>query len=377
MRTLNTFFSSALLATISLIGMDGPAGTPPAHHHIDENDSFLMVYSQDLICPLENEMLYQGSLGNTEKVRDLLNQGANPNAYDNNNMTIMHYAAEYGYIDIVNMLLTPPSRVTIDNLIDGEESPLFIAIKNNKITIIEIFLGKCTMKNMRPLCFAVEKGSLDTVQTLLKYIKANNADAQGCYPLCYAAQKGDVALIKLLIDKGDAQVNHCSQDKKSPLHRAAGMGHTGAAQLLIERGALVNVQEDEFNATPLHFAALNGHMQIVKILLLNDANVNEKNYCNKTALHYAALNNHLSVAQELLKHDGINIDIQDDDGKKALDLTKDNEIKQVLIDHENDKQRELGNEAQEEKKCFSPACESDEVYDYGFDSEDWFECSIQ
>jgi ankyrin repeat protein len=294
------------------------------------NSSPLMQFSQNSID--QNELLSYGALGNTEAVTYLLSQKADPNTRDDNGMTILHYAAQYGYIDIVKTLLTPPSQINMD-ILDDEDSPLLLAIEHDQNKIIELILSVYDIKSGKPLCFAAEKGLLDPVKILLAHARANAADDQGNYPLCYASQAGHVNVMKYLIETGKANVNCCSQNNTSPLHRAATMGHTSAALVLIEHGAHINTQESRSGFTPLHCAATNGHAHTVKLLLLRGADVNAKNNSGKTALHYAVLKNHQPVIQELITQNIDIVDAEDNEGNSALDLAKTDEVKDLLISY--------------------------------------------
>ena len=51
---------------------------------------------------------------------------------------------------------------------------------------------------------------------------------------------------------------------------------------------------------------------------------------HKSALHLAAQNRNLSIIKLLLTHEKININIQDSQGKKPIDYSKNIEIKQLL-----------------------------------------------
>jgi len=115
---------------------------------------------------LEQFVLYHGASGDSAIVRNLLDKGANPNACGDKHMTLMHYAAQYGYVEIVNMLLKHPALITTD-IANGEESPFYRALQYNQgATVKQIFLA-CKLHGGDALCYAAQKGLLHTTRALL------------------------------------------------------------------------------------------------------------------------------------------------------------------------------------------------------------------
>ena len=53
-------------------------------------------------------------------------------------------------------------------------------------------------------------------------------------------------------------------------------------------------------------------------------------YLYKTPLHLAVKNEYFDIIILLLKNNGINIDIEDDKGKKPIDYATNNEIRRLL-----------------------------------------------
>ncbi len=207
----------------------------------------------------------------------LLAKGANPNTCDDTNTSLLHYAAEYGYIDIVDMLLQHPALITND-IAKGEGSPFWRAAQCNQNTVVERILQVCTINHEGMLYNAVQKGLLNTVRTLLACnFDANSTNSLGYHSLTYAAQVGHVHIMKLLI-ASDAIVNCHSknEDHLTPLNSAAYFGYVVAVQLLIDYGADVNIKGGYGNLTPLHCASEKHIFKLIEVLLDNGAYVNAK-----------------------------------------------------------------------------------------------------
>jgi len=298
----------------------------------------------------EKNLLYLVTLGDINKVCNLLDQDADPNIFDDNNMTAMHYAAQYGYVDIVNTLLEHPKLITT-HIAQGEKSPFFIAMRYNQCTIIERILATCTINSSEPLCYAARNGLLDIVHILLAHtVDGNTPNTNKAYPLFAATHGGHLNIMKLLITEG-ATLDCRIKNNASLLHCAAAMGHTHIVQFLIEQGADINLQDNNYKSTPLHAAATHGYIQIVKLLLQNNAHVNEQNNKGKTALHFAVINGHISVIQELITQDTIDIQITDNDGYEAAYYAKTKSVVQLLNIHARKEQHDLENELQTDEDC--------------------------
>ena len=56
-------------------------------------------------CCERTQLMYHSSEGNTSKVKELLETGADPNVQDDNGWTPLNYATYNGHIEIVKLLL--------------------------------------------------------------------------------------------------------------------------------------------------------------------------------------------------------------------------------------------------------------------------------
>jgi len=138
-----------------------------------------------------------------------------------------------------------------------------------------------------PLHRAAQFGYADIVDFLIS--KGSNLEAKtvlGMTPL-YAAiigQKSDIC--KQLIDKG-ADVFAVRNDGETLLHIAAALGQEDIVEVLILNGLKTDMTK-RYGITPLHLASVFGHKTTVEVLLSNGADINIKNSNGSTALHLAA-----------------------------------------------------------------------------------------
>ena len=135
----------------------------------------------------------------------------------------------------------------------------------------------------------------------------------------------DFKITKLLINAG-ADINYVDSLGNSALSRASYYGNIEIVKFLI----FLKVDINKCGGKALNSACINGHLEIVKLLI--DTNVNV-NFCEKfsrcTPLHCSSLNNNFEVVKFLLENSG-DENIKNLDGKKAIDLTTNNEIKQLI-----------------------------------------------
>lgn len=327
---------------------------------------------------LERLMIYHSALGDHAMVQYLLSQDVDPNICDDADMSAMHYAAQYGYLDIVDLLLEHPALITT-HIADGEKSPFCLAMKHNQNMVITRITQTCTVNGGQALCYAIKKGLLNVTRTLLACkVDPNAVNDENFFPLLLATVEGDISLpiMQLLITSGaviNKQIKEHTEKSfvgATALHYAACVEHILAVQLLIDYGADVNLKT-ACDITPLHAAAEAGCLSIVEMLLSNDARVNEKNddgwtplHCaikkpfimqallacpeinvnekdndGNTPLHKAAQYGfHLDI---LLKHPTVIVNAKNNDNKTPLDVALNKEVKKLLIKYGGKKQDEL------------------------------------
>ena len=88
-----------------------------------------------------NEALLEASReGNVEKVQELINNGANPNAHDKHRWTALHLASLNGHDEIVKLLLEKGAKINAKNKYD--ETALHNASYNGHDKTVRLLLEK-------------------------------------------------------------------------------------------------------------------------------------------------------------------------------------------------------------------------------------------
>ena len=95
-----------------------------------------------------------------------------------------------------------------------------------------------------PLDCAVEGGHTDCVRILARF-GAKRGKCGQLSQLIDAAKRGDSYEVKVLIDKGDVDINESCSSGRTALHVAVAQGFESIVQLLCEEGANVNAEDQE------------------------------------------------------------------------------------------------------------------------------------
>lgn len=230
---------------------------------------------------------YAAELGKTDVLELLLKSGCRVNSADSENITPLHLAAARGYTDVINKLLQAGSQV--NRKTSDRASALHIAASRGFSNVVEVLIQHGAKVNVldtsdrTPLLLAVNRANHDVVQVLIKYgAKVNIEEIHGYTPLAEAVWQKDQSLVRMLLEAG-AKVTKSHY----LLHYCVMYRSYGLVELLLSYGCLVNLRDDNGD-TPLHIAARTGEIKIIDILLRHGANVNFPNSVTGTCpLHEA------------------------------------------------------------------------------------------
>uniref|UniRef100_A0A8W8HUJ0 Uncharacterized protein n=1 Tax=Magallana gigas TaxID=29159 RepID=A0A8W8HUJ0_MAGGI len=255
--------------------------------------------------------------GNSQQLKELIDQGAPISTKDDNGRTALHYCADNLETQCAEMLLAKdPSLLEVKD--SQGFTPLHMSVISGNVPLLKLLLAKgADIRSLdselhTPTHWATVCGHLEILDILIDNgAELSSADSHNAYPIHYAAQmngkdsnhadsKVGEKVLKKLLDSG---VPHDVTDKdgRQPLLWAASAGNTESIKLLVKAGADVNaIDKDGLSA--LHCAASRGHSHCIEELkkLGADVNLADKNSC--TPLFYAVTLGNKDCTKTLLKH---------------------------------------------------------------------------
>lgn len=239
------------------------------------------------------------SLNRTDLVPLLIKGGADVNARNGQDMTLLHQAILNHDSDTAVFLLEQGADM---NALTGEqESPLQLAIHCHMAQVVDalctrgVALSAPNNKGDPPLWTALELEYDDVAQVLVRHgvdTDCWSPGPEGCQQtLLHRAIDENKESIAIFLIRSQCDLDSPRQpgpngeggddakDKASPLHLCAQWGLTKVLQTLIDHGANVNALDVD-TKTPLHVAIENQHEEIITILLCHpsiDLKIRDKN----------------------------------------------------------------------------------------------------
>ncbi|VDD80994.1 unnamed protein product [Mesocestoides corti] len=261
-------------------------------------DSGVPVNVKDTTGRKSTPLHFAAGYGRLDVVELLLIRGADVSAKDDGGLIPLHNACSFGHTDVVQMLLAAKSDPNAQD--NWHYTPLHEAAIKGKVDVCILLLqakADPLMKNLdgkTPLDFAKGPTALVLVGDFRKS------------ELLEAARMGkEEKLISLLTpqninchaDDGRkstplhlaAGYNRCDKGGLIPLHNACSYGHLEVCEMLIAAGAAAEQVHaaDLWQYTPLHEAASKSRAEVCSLLLAHGADPHQANIYGKTAVDLA------------------------------------------------------------------------------------------
>ena len=310
--------------------------------------------------------------GNTQRVEQLLEAGADPNAPDARGNPPLLQAAWNGNTAVIATLLDHGANVNGRNAETGTSALLYGVLSGREATV-QLLLSRGARVDFRYrdnqtiLHLAVDQGNPAIAKDLVTaHADVNAVDQRDRTPLDEAILHDQLSAILLLLDHGSDIHRVHIVDGRGPLHEASIKGFANLIRPLVAAGADPTMR-DRFGLSPLDLAldyknenvvaallhldiqseaigkaagsamehaVLHGQTEIVKLLIQGGLPVNRPTPEGSTYLSDAALKGKKEVVQLLLAH-GANVNAENETGGTPLHdaaLGGNPEVVRLLLD---------------------------------------------
>jgi ankyrin repeat protein len=243
--------------------------------------------------------------GDLDRVRALLAEDSELiRARDDQQRTLLHYAARGGAVQVGMLLLTHGAEIDAQD--HDRESPLHYAAMRGHDAFARLLLDQGANTEVREaygrtplLLVARERGDVAMGTVLLDGgADVDARDRFGATPLNLAAWRGFRGFVDLLLDRG-AEVPVSGIAGRILTEFATEKGLTRLFGILVERNADLTIRNGN-GGTLLHSASKGGAAHIVDLLLEQGMDVDARDRYGRTPLHYAAERGRTDVIELLV-----------------------------------------------------------------------------
>jgi len=205
----------------------------------------------------------------------------------------------------------------------------------NNLILENINLSERTVDGWSALHIAVSNNKIEVVKCLLDHGVDKNIENDSYTPLYIASQNGFNDIVKLLVEKYNADINKVTNGW-SAIQIACSNGHYQTVEYLLSQGADIYLNsKKEYKL--LHIATEENNLCMVELLLKKGhINVNAKNTGGWTALHIVARENYYGLAKYLVKYGHADVDEEDKSMNTPLHIASkygNHTIAQLLINN--------------------------------------------
>lgn len=207
----------------------------------------------------------------------------------------LHYAAQYGFVSICQIIMTRMQAWGQFEVTEGIDAPIWQ-----------------DMDGFAPLHLSVIGGHPMTTQALLKaedWRGENDRKAavrkhmtKSGEVLALATKANFVVIVSLLVEAG-VDLNYQDDQGETALHVAARFNLTECANALLSgsetQKADIELAENNFGWTPLFVSCVDGHLEMVELLISAGADLERLDTSGWTAMEHATLRGHMAIARSL------------------------------------------------------------------------------
>lgn len=214
-------------------------------------------------------------------------------AKDLSGRTPLHYAAQYGFKVVCEVIIEHLKAWDMFDLSEGIDGPFWQ--DNDGWAPLHLSVVGGHPKTTRCLLDAENwKEPTREIGHIRKQVSKSSA------VLALATKANFVDIVKLLVEAG-VDINYQDDQGETALHVAARFGHDECARILLEgteyQKADTELAENTYAWTPLFIACVDGSLSVAKLLIAAEVDFERFDSSGWTAKEHAALRGHLAIAR--------------------------------------------------------------------------------
>ena len=237
------------------------------------------------------------------------NTGVDPYTQDENGNTFLHFACQYGYLDLVEYFIEKCSY-DVNFLNESKFAPLHTAICYGHFDIVKYLIEKAnadlairTNSQRSIIHIACQYNQIEVLNYLLQhpnlpiFLKEDHYNSQGKTPVFLACENGHLEIVKLLHEQYQVNLSATDNEGHTLIHIACIKNYSEIVNYLI---AIPSIREKSKNIAIL-WACLYGKLQTLKNL--NGSNsFSFSSYAENTPLYVAAQAGHINIVDYIIQN---------------------------------------------------------------------------
>ncbi|KAL9045946.1 MAG: hypothetical protein Q9214_001102 [Letrouitia sp. 1 TL-2023] len=209
----------------------------------------------------------------------------------------LHYAAQYGFVAVCQILVSYMQAWGLFEMADGIDAPFWLDNESRSPLHLSAIGGHPLTAKV--LLEAEEWRASDDRRAAVHKHMSRSGEV-----LALAVKSNFVLIVRLLVEAG-VDKDYQDDQGETALHIAARFGYSDCAKALLDnysiKEASTELAESAFGWTPIFVACVDGHLSVVELFIEAGANLERLDSSGWTAKEHAALRGHMDIARALAR----------------------------------------------------------------------------